>query len=572
MVGICLFGGSLLWHDTASKTRVKFIDTTLDHKIFGFLRYANTITSTQSPPEPLVHICSLARQNNVCLLVEEKLDIEHIAHVRDELELLRQSDSFRNDLERESYRLSFFAWKHPEDIQSLTFCASREVEPEPRDQYQYNEFEAIQAKLRCIGYCILHNDLHGGKVLYSYISEAVICPPKQESYYIHCIAAYNVTVCGTPFEVRGSYFAQQQGRIWSCAHAALISCISMMRQDDDSLPTVSEINEIVGIDHYTRKANHGLTIEEMVTVLEKNGCPATGLHISQHTQESLLLAAYHAVELGLPAIITFGSGEHDHAMAVVGHTFDPCLWMSKANSTYFHYGHSSYLSSFQWVDKLIVQDDNFGPYHTVQKSDLLKSIRGVIFPTGDLLPRNIEPSLCEYIVSVVLGGSMTPDSDPPVLSAIRDSMTDTFWIDRLAAAVADHKLVLRVTSVKTTYLLDSISNEYGNSGFFEAIDENYRTQSEYLIVEISIPELYQWNNRRLGEALLIRGKVRDRSDMGELESLLIKSIRLPGALITWKDPRYLSGDVEILQTGDNKWTYHCNIIKNRRLEKERLVS
>ena len=97
-------------------------------------------------------------------------------------------------------------------------------------------------KLGCIGYFSLFTDYDAasaqgqGVPLDSYVHEAVVSddylggsaadtesPPKL--HFLHSRARFETEVLGCPFHVCGSYFAQQQARVFCCAHVATMTCI-----------------------------------------------------------------------------------------------------------------------------------------------------------------------------------------------------------------------------------------------------------------------------------------------------------------------------------------------------------
>ena len=245
-------------------------------------------------------------------------------------------------------------------------------------------------------------------------------------------------------------------------------------------------------------------------------------------------------------------------MAVVGHTFDPSLWNSKASAAYFQPGDLGYTSSFAWVDKLVVQDDNFGPYQTVLKSDLLESVFAVVYPCHPQLLTNSPLFLSETLVANCLNKQLVENGvSVNLFFHLKENgyFHDNYWLSRLADAMVHRAQVLRQTTISKSVFYKQLSEV----GF--TVEDTYAVahNEEIVIVEISIPELYQWNHRRLGEAHVEKQMVCELQDDGTEvveERLFVRLIRLPGVMIVFDTC------LKLYKVESDTGRYHREIVMN----------
>jgi hypothetical protein len=374
--------------------------------------------------------------------------------------------------------------------------------------------------------------------------------------YVHSPATFSKDICGRYFKVIGSYFAQQSS-FTSCAHAASMVVIRNIYQAGNRRKpslTYLDMNEMLSIDQMSRNASCGLETDEIARILAEKG----GLKVSVITSEDaspfdVIASSYQACEAGLPAIITFIGEPHNHAMAVIGHTFQPGMWYGALTNTYFNNAQYPYHPSHTWVDGLVVQDDNFGPYSILPWKSLIDRKPTLIMPrfswaserpseepqnrVHELLTRQIiyvaedvfglgKNKKCRTLLEDILIRFHFDKSDEEMSKAV-----DNFWFNELRINIRDRCHVLRtVPCTSDRYLrfltLNTCLQTYSNImlDIRKTLD-----QGPFWLVEVSIPELYQWNGRRLGEVII-------RDDPQDPSAFNVILVRLPGILTLFLPP------------------------------------
>ena len=298
------------------------------------------------------------------------------------------------------------------------------------------------------------------------------------------------------------------------------------------------------------------------------------VHFLENRSNHILGVAYQAVESGLPAILCFKGQKSWHAMTVVGHTFNPGLWSTRAYDEYLKaHEHSSLtLSSFEWVDGLIVMDGNFGPYKVLTRRFLQHHLLKVVmpcFPWAKSLmkwgkdaakitshatlqsqsfvgapwimpaqrraekilrqPLIPEAKLSEIVSKLANEGvdtSLAPTYLDYIFHLYRYPQAPLYWFHELRRHLREGRCVLRTIPCTLDDYLDFLKRErvfggYGDdeSVYLEAVREHIFHRCFWL-VEISVRELYEWNKHRLGEIIFCEG--------GDGQELQAAFLRVPG--------------------------------------------
>lgn len=521
--------------DTRTKS-FRIISTNPSRSGFGFFDYAQLLTSA-APPRPLIQIFSLMRINRCDFVVEEELASLTIDD--DEADLLK--DLTRQNVSRQVLRLTFFQTSEP-----INFLTDRDLALE-RSGEDLETFQFLtsgitkdkDSSISCLGYIDLYNDFYDGGVPHSYVRSAVVhdFPENDTHRFLHSKGHYRLEVLGANFVVRGSHFAQQQTRLDCCAHVAVMTCVqNIYAARGLSCPlTYQSINEYLSIDHISRHAYKGLTYEEIKSVFELADIDALVLSSRECSPNEVITAAYYAVESGLPAVIGFDGVELSHAMAVVGHTFDGGLWPGAATGAYFYSGAYPYSPSHSWVQGLIVQDDNFGPHCTLPRQTLVNRNPVVVLPNFPWAVGG-RTEAAEYFATSLLraqfpeiGGSTLFET---ILSSdVRpDSRESNPWFYRLLDHVSHSTHVMRTLPCTSSRYLNFLSDNdvlAKDDPTYDQIKQLIGTDPFWL-VEISIPELYQRNNTRLGE-ILVHGNIAD------LAQARVSLFRLPGLVVLFSE-------------------------------------
>ncbi len=496
------------------------------------------------------------RHQGCTFLVEDEIDSSSLPGCDREVQILEQKirPAFK-PLSRTVRRVTFFKTHSEAEspsnkkveayIKALATDRHKALERSQRDKAflraNLNEFDPL-------GFVYVYSDSYKGAKLSSYVPQAVVRPlPWEESWFVHSRAEFSAYVADIeqPVPIRGSFFAQQEGATWCCAHAAIAVLLQTMHKGNVAID-YEEMNQLVGIDHESRLAGDGLAVEEIARIIKEYNIETDAYdtlvstdhpRVARTGPDFVLATAYHSVESGFPAILCFRGDPFPHAMAVVGHTFDPCLWPINAKRAYFGAPASPYLSSREWVPDLIVMDDNFGPYSTLPKSMLREQLPAVVVPkphqskrqllAGADVERFAAELLCDYefengrYFQSLLNSNARPDQS-------------NYWFWTLLQRVIQKRYVLRTLAIKPSDYEIFLNKHHPEDCNQCVLGPECERLLEDLIrgrigdfptwlVEISVPELYQWNNRRLGEIIL-------QEDLDEPGTLRLSVIRVPGVL------------------------------------------
>lgn len=291
----------------------------------------------------------------------------------------------------------------------------------------------------------------------------------------------------------------------------------------------------------------------------------------------ILALAYQAIESGLPAILCFKGLKSWHAVTIVGHTFNPGLWSTRAYDEYLkaREKRSLTLSSMEWVDGFIIMDGNFGPYKVLSRRFLQHHLLKVIVPcfpwarsllslqtegtkaeqeppTGSLdlgdawkIPAqtlaekvlrkpNLNEKETEDIVSLLQKEGVKDPRNFTYLDVMfwlsqqqnPNFTQNLFWFHELRKHLREGRCVLRTTPCTLTDYVSFLRHAQvfhdclpGEEEWLAGIEKHVKARCFWL-VEISVRELYEWNKHRLGELIVCE----DGKDQG-LQPVFL---RVPG--------------------------------------------
>jgi len=188
---------------------------------------------------------------------------------------------------------------------------------------------------------------------------------------------------------------------------------------------------------------------------------------------------------------------------------------------------------------LIVQDDACGPYRTLPRHELsrVECKPRVILPCFPWAHQGLPELPQDYACRVLTEPFLVRDGRPHTLfedihadDSFPGPLPSDFWFGVLVEHVQDGRCVLRRVPCTTTRYLAFLRRHdivLNNLSLLNALEAHCGTEPFWLI-EISVPELYQWNSNRLGE-ILIQGNARVPGDGRVL------AVRLPGVLSLLED-------------------------------------
>ncbi|MBT6052852.1 MAG: hypothetical protein HOG49_39125 [Candidatus Scalindua sp.] len=399
----------------------------------------------------------------------------------------------------ESFRLSFF---------TKSFSTKRGL-----GTAHNNEF---------LGYAIVKTDNVSSSPVRSKVYESVTLPSRHPNNFIRGVQKWTCNVLDNKFVVEGYLYAQQNTITNACAHVALRTVAARYHKEIDM--SYREMNLIAGVDHINRKGGHGLDSTEMVRILEAAGARCfvgdyTTVESVAKSPAPFYKCLYASIESGFPAIIIFGTTTNSyHAIPVFGHTFNEDTWAPNAEFAYFKVGSGTrYIPSESWLSMFVTHDDNFGSNFCMAKNYLsTKRLCDEQEPHSILCPLGTEMVAC-VIATVPEKIKMDPISAEVIgadyLFAVLPQMPTVKnpWDDRLKYYANKDMLVLRtiiVTVNDYAHHLSIATDWHGKKikrTMISALKKNLQDKY-YWLIELSVPELFPANRRKVAE-VLIRAEV-----------------------------------------------------------------
>jgi hypothetical protein len=395
-----------------------------------------------------------------------------------------------------------------------------------------------------IGYAILTQDQFPNDQGRWRIYESVIKKSCHVHNFIHGEQDWTCSVSGSQFTIPGYLYAEQNGITNVCAHAALRTATARFTPGGLSY---RRMNQLVGIDHKRKKATAGLNSDQIVRILEHSGarCFVGDFTRKKAPPVPFQKYIYNGIESGFPAIIFFGtttSQDDYHVVPVFGHTFNQDTWVPTAETSYFG-ADTTPITSDSWLSMFIAHDDNWGSNlciprhylqtklhpvsnHTRSRGGAHASVQSVAYIIGTV-PKQVE-------LSPLRAEAIGADYLFTILPQLPNTDTNK-WSSRLLEFAKKNQLVLRPLLIS--------GSEYA-SHLQRIADWRYKQIKRNLItdirnafqdrplwmIELSVPELFSANKRKLGEVLL-----RADAKVGtqrELNSFFLA--RLPGYFSLYK--------------------------------------
>jgi hypothetical protein len=461
--------------------------------------------------QPLRRIFSQVRIQPGRTMVIEKLgDPEDLREENGDL-LMRNPD-FKSSV---AYRLSFFTAKF----------ATRQRLAHVTD----TDF---------IGYAVVKEDSAPSFGTKRRVYESVIRPSRLVNNFVRGGQNWPCQVDGKLFKVNGYLYAQQNALTNVCAHVALRTAAARFRD-----MSYREMNQLLGIDHVNVKMGegNGLTTQQMQRVLEAAGAKCFPADYSNPSANPppFQKYIYGSIESGYPAIVIFGTTDPDgglHAVPVFGHTLNQDTWVPNADFSYFKIGEGTiYIPSESWLSMFIAHDDNWGSNYCIPRHYLRpkphpapgqpapapeESVSQCVAHVISTMPKEVQlnPVRAEIIGADYLF-TILPQLPP----------NNNLWAQRLLFYAENHLLVLRpylLDPAEYTAHLEKLKDWQGKpvrETMIDALKANL-TKERLWMVELSVPELFSANLRKVGE-VLVRAEISPAVDR-DLGSFVLA--RLPG--------------------------------------------
>lgn len=379
-----------------------------------------------------------------------------------------------------------------------------------------------------IGYAILKQVPCGSNYRYI-VFESVLKPSRLVNNYIHVLKTYNVNVGGRFFKVKGVLYCQQNGLTNVCAHIALRTCIAIVSPSGDV--SYRKINKILAdsgtpfisakpVTSSSPSSINGLSTKQMLTVLDSLGIKyslkQTKKEDSQGKDEEADLVKptipyrsylYASIESGYPALLGFtfkgeSAQEGAHIIPIFGHTFNEDAWVPNADHSYFKIGKDTrYIASESWVSTYICHDDNFGSYYCLPRQYISEDSVTVI---------SIKPEQVKY--DAIDAEAIAIDYLYTLVERISAEKESNIWIQRLTKGINELGgwIVLRTSFATSKEYIEHLRliKGWDNKTIPSAVITELSSSlpNDLWIIEISLPELFPANRRKLGEIVLDSSK------------------------------------------------------------------
>lgn len=441
------------------------------------------------PLPSLSRILSQCRKSEFKTIVFEK--IENIGFSKSDDDELNSENS--GLISSELFRLSFFTTeiKNIQNVRSV----------ENPSFIGYAIIKKIVFNVGSPGFLILENNkIPNGS--YCYVFESIIHSPRHDNNYVHMQRKYEVLINDKTFEVTGNLYCQQNVLTHVCAHVALRTALSALLLEGDI--SYFEMNSILRQHNIPHSLGEALGDKQIRTIIEEKGFSIFQLPFNNpnypQPQFPYHKFIYAGIESGWPVLlgIQFPQGA-GHIIPILGHTFNEDTWAPYADIDYFFQvgTNTRYISSETWVSTFIGHDDNFGSNFCIPRNYLERR---------SLLVVIIAPKECEYdaIEAEAIAIDYLYSIAPNLIN-----VNSNFWLKKILASVVNFKIVLRAVLIKRDDYINHLKEAEGWEGgkipekLIAGIDDFLKQVGDlYWMVEISHPELFPANHRKLGEILL----------------------------------------------------------------------
>jgi hypothetical protein len=454
---------------------------------------------------PLHRICSLMRKMGVQSYVREDLVPNQ------EIDQESQSAKVRTNgrVSLSAARFSFF----------------RDL-PEPR------EWQELKGK-ECLGYAVLITLVLPDRSKRCYILESVVripsiwapsasgvdVPHDVTNYYVHSCREFE-TVIGTSkeyikFNIIGSFFCQQNDLTHVCAHAALRMGINSSPAFKGQKLTNKLINDTLGIDHskangkqvgkYPKNSTQesiGLTTQQIVKIVRSVGWKEHVAEFDMNPAIDYEAFIYPMIESGCPTILGVHNARTAHVLAVLGHTLNSDRWSPEARLGYGAFPITQYISTSAWADHFIVSDDNFGMYSTLPT----EVIRNILVPKHN---PNLHAALAIGLMPAPVtisgyGAEQAAAGLADKLVKLTKATPQNRWLGLLQSDQSQKLVCRTLLSRKAEYVstMSTVSDDRGKQLTKAEIQRLRKALPDrFWVTEVTVPNLYTGNKRKLGDIL-----------------------------------------------------------------------
>lgn len=367
------------------------------------------------------------------------------------------------------------------------------------------------------GYLIIKRDVGNGfqsgkkfSVDRWYVFEGVFEQTSRSEQYIVPISSYNVAIGSKVYAINGVLYCQQNSINKCCAQVALRSLLSRVMPDNDiSYATINEYARFKPIKGLPMPGS-GLLPLHIYNVLDEVGIKYDEFDLSAKVPGySYQKCVYDGVESGIGSLLFIRYGENGdsrHVFPVYGHTFNCNTWVPDAEASYFMMGKGvGYMPSDLWTDDFLVHDDNFGCNFCIPRKHVAddKAFWAIsLHKLGDCLSPRVAEGASLFILS--FWARMLDSSN------IWNRQI-TQLLPKMPLKTIQPRFVFRTVSISKVDYLAYISEERDGKENKEAdaiitAFDSMGLPQRLLVVELSLPQLFPANKRKIGEFIFDASK------------------------------------------------------------------
>ncbi|ADH86509.1 hypothetical protein [Desulfurivibrio alkaliphilus] len=388
-----------------------------------------------------------------------------------------------------------------------------------------------------VGYAILKFDsVPSRSIAQWHVFEAVFVKYAHEHNCVPRAGQYRLVVGSTSLIITGILYCQQNGLNKACAQVALRSLISRCLLEGDI--SYRRINKLAEQVNPAFEPAQGLSVPQIRAILAGLGIEYSDIDYSQDQNDRrrelpYQKYAYAGLESGCGALVGFRltgqelQYEAKHIIPFYGHTFNKDTWVPDAEISYFRIGETAgYVPSESWTSSFIGHDDNFGPNFCIPRL-------------------YIEHDKVDYVVELFRPGIRYSGVKAEAIaldilySALSTLSKGNKWINRLIQWAMKQQIVFRAQAASVTEYTDHLQSLTDWEG--EREDQALplalaKVMPSYVwAVEISTPQLFPANERKLGEIVLDATRQPELQEISDFFNIFLFA-RLPGIYL-------LGGDV-----------------------------
>jgi len=247
--------------------------------------------------------------------------------------------------------------------------------------------------------------------------------------------------------------------------------------------------------------SEGVNVQGMASVIKKLGWEPQVADFVANPAVDYDDFIYPVVESGCPTILGIQNQVTAHVLAVLGHTLNTDRWSPEARHGYGGLPLSPYIGTSAWTDHFIVSDDNFGMYVTLPTD----SVRNLLIPKYN---PNLHAGIAIGLMpqSVTINGYQTERLAAWMaqrLVSLTQATPDNRWL--LLLKVPGQNMVCRTFLCAKKRYLEVMKNVQDDQkrtlSVFELKNLEALLPNEFWTTEITLPNLYCGNKRKLGDIL-----------------------------------------------------------------------